>query len=133
MVNQAFLEWLEEEKDPTLKISRGVERWLRKGKSQAWIRDRRDGMTTRRELTDSLQAAGCKYGYINATQAVARAVTGKTKADRDAMNERELRRVQFLEGEIAAEIQARGVQGDKACYQVVREVLAMYSPKSIAG
>ena len=143
MVNQAFLEWFEEERDPSLKISRGVEKWLRRGKSEAWVGGRIDGMLTRKRLMDILRDAGCvdQNTYIVATQIVTYAVVGqnastlkkslglpKSATARDAMTERQLQQLQFVESEIAAEITSQGVTGDEPCMTVVKMVCRRLAP-----
>lgn len=152
-VLDAFLEWLEEEKNPNLKISRGVERLIAKGKSLSWAGTRIDGVKTHRSLTDELDAHGCdqsgnvwKGGYFRISNLLNEAVLGMStqkfknahgikgnRSARDLMTERQLRKLAHLEEEIRYEIIEKNPQGNDECVAVAETYLFPQRALNAAG
>jgi len=139
VVNAGFLRWLEEERNPSLKLERGVKKLLSKGFTREWINTRLEGIVTRKELTDTMADHGCKQAgklnpYVEATRSVTLAAIGQTpkefRADkglvkksqltRDAMTSRELMRIAFAESEAKAMIQETAADGNGECLSAVR-------------
>lgn len=58
LLNSAVREFVKEEKDPELKISRAIESYRRKGKSESWIADRIAGIAARNEFCGRLKSRG---------------------------------------------------------------------------
>jgi len=71
VINQNFLDRIEEEKNPDLIADRYINTYKKKGKSEEWIKSRFDGKTTRNQLTSKLKSAGVEHeGYRNCTNAI---------------------------------------------------------------
>lgn len=79
LVNQAFLERIEEEKDPDKIGKRYIKTWEKKGMSPEWIKQRFEGISTRNIFTAKLKAAGVEHeGYRNCTNAIYTPLYGGT-------------------------------------------------------
>jgi hypothetical protein len=140
--NQAFLERIEEEKNPDLIGERYVRTWKKKGKDDAWIGDRFQGITTRNILTATLKRHGVQNdGYKNATNAiygalyggtsdVVREKKGLTRKDkiRDNLPRVELRAIELAEMLTAESIEINQLEGNAQC-----EMAAVKAGKLIAG
>lgn len=128
-VNQVFFERIEEEKNPELAINRAVESWKRKGKDEEWIGKRIVGIANRKVFTKTLAAHGVKgVGFRDCTNAVYHFLYGggagkvrekknlpEKSNTREHMTRLELAAVSFTEELAAANIESKGLQGNKEC------------------
>jgi hypothetical protein len=139
-VNAAFVRWAQEEKNPTLKIERGVEKLLKQGVRPEWVKTRFDGIVVRKEFTGTLQDHNCRNNgkhdnpFAEATRSITLAAIGKTPKEfrsekgltkksqltRNHMSERELIRIQFAESEATHMIREEAADGNKQCLDCVR-------------
>lgn len=73
-------ERIEETEDPELAFDRGMETYLKKGYSKAWINQRLKSIEVRKELTDECNNRGIKQGleYAILTDEITKAWAGFT-------------------------------------------------------
>lgn len=137
-VNEVFREWTEEASDPDLKVERAIEAYRRRGRDDAWIADRIEGICRRKALTATLAEHNCrKTGdenpYAEATRAISLRVLGATPRElkqarglppaartRDALDRHELIRLQFAESEAQRLIVQTGALGNHECVDCCR-------------
>ncbi|WP_080057149.1 KilA-N domain-containing protein [Spirosoma aerolatum] len=133
LVNQAFLERLEEERNPELALQRGTERavrgWKKQGKSDKWIEERIQGVAQRKSFTATLSKHGVeREGFRNCTNAIYTPLFGGTtevvrhkkglpdKASvRDNLNKVELGAVRFAELLAEEKIEQHDLRGNAEC------------------
>lgn len=139
VVNAGFLRWLQEERNPSLKLERGVKKLLDQGYTEEWVEARFRGVVARKQLTSTMQDHNCHptgkiNPYAEATRSVTLAAIGKTPSEfrsekglvkksqptRDHMTSRELMRIAFAESEAKAMIQERAADGNTECLEAVR-------------
>lgn len=142
VVNENFIQRLEEEKNPDLIVDRYVATYKRKGKSDEWIAKRLKGKVRRNEFTSCLAAHGVeKDGFRNCTNAIYNPLFGGTTAVirakknlpksvsiRDNMSETELLTVEFAEHLSKLTIEKEKIYGDARC-----EMACSRSSKIIAN
>jgi hypothetical protein len=132
-VNQAFLERIEEEANPELALQRGQDRatkaWQKLGKSDEWIEQRMQGVSTRKAFTSILAKHGVKQqGYRNCTNAIYTPLFGGTtevirtkkglpdkSSVRDNLSDVELGAVKFAELLAKDQIQRGNLHGNGEC------------------
>jgi hypothetical protein len=129
-VNQVFFERLEEEKNPDLAIHRGMNTWVKKGKSEKWVQERIMGIATRRHFTDTLKNHGVKgsVGYIRCTDAIYKPLYGggskmvrekkqlaKGENIRENMSDLELAGVRLAELLSSQNIEDKHIFGNTPC------------------
>lgn len=149
--NDAVRQWIEEDRDPGLKLDRAVDRMKAAGRTARWIRERLDGKLARNELTGTMADHNCRHAggfnpYAAATRSVTLTACGRTpreiKADagvparissRDHMSEVELARLRLLELESAETIKVRAADGNDECLSAVSDVCGMYKPAFAAS
>lgn len=139
-VNEGFRRWHEEEKNPGLKIDRGIEKYLKQGRSIEWVSRRVDGKVTRKELMGTMSDHNCKTNgkhdnpFAEATRSISLVVIGKTPSEfrkekglvkknqltRDQFTERELTRMKFAESEAAHMIRDEAADGNKECLGCIK-------------
>jgi hypothetical protein len=142
-VNEGYRKWLEEEKNPGLKIERGIEKYRQMGMSSEWINERIEGIAVRKQLTSTMHDHNCKPNgkenpYAEVSRSVSLAATGQTPKEfkkskglcksgstRDAMNEQQINRTKFLESECSWAIKKRAADGNKECLEVCGGVIAI--------
>jgi hypothetical protein len=133
LVNQVFIERLEETADPELGITRSrkraTTRWLDGGKSEEWIAERIKGIDERNEFTSTLGTHGVSgKGYGVCTNAIYIPVLHGAAADvrkrmnlsekaniRDALDERSLASIKFAETLARLNIKAADAYGVESC------------------
>lgn len=75
-------ERIEEEKDPSLSIKRGIHNYKKQGRDDTWIQMRIEGIATRKELTDEWQERGIKGMQFGAlTNEISKQTFGKDTSD----------------------------------------------------
>ena len=140
-VNEGFRRWFEEERNPGLKLERGVDKLLSQGYTPEWVKTRVEGIVTRKVLTGTMQDHNCRpVGSLNpfaeATRSITMAAVGvtpkefraengltkKSQATRDHMTARELTRLAFLESEAAAVIKEQASDGNEECLGSIKGV-----------
>jgi hypothetical protein len=129
-VNQVFFERLEEEKNPDLAINRGMDTWLKKGKSEKWVQERTMGIATRKYFTKTLQEHGVTgpVGYMRCTDSIYKPLWGggskvvrekkqiaKGENLREHMNEVELAGVRLAELLASQNIEEKNITGNTPC------------------
>lgn len=138
-VNNAYREWVEEVRDPGLKLDRAVAAYRRRGKSDAWISQRFRGVKARNELTSACHEHNCtQRAYPIATTSVSLAATGKTPkalraefglkataTPRDHLDAGSLLRTELIESESARQIRLNAADGDEECLDHVRRTCAV--------
>jgi hypothetical protein len=145
LVNQAFLERLDEEANPELAIHRGQERAIRKwkadGKTDKWIEARLKGVATRIGFTKTLAAHGVKYGgFKTCTNAIYAPLYGGTaevvrlkkglpeKVNiRENVSALELKAIEFAEAMAQENIDAMNLKGNAQC-----ELACTHASRSVA-
>jgi hypothetical protein len=130
-VNDAFMEWVEEELDPELKVNHAIRIWKRDKKSGAWIQIRLMTVAARNDLTACLKAHECvKTPHCNPYADAARLVSwivlgdlprgirkarGIKRNTRDGLTFSELVDVLHAEDLARTMIQANDSKGNEAC------------------
>lgn len=133
LVNQAFIERLEEETSPELAVKRGNERasnvYKKRGHSESWIAQRIISITTRKAFTFTLANSGVKKeGFRNCTNAIYAPLYGGTSAVvrmkkglsknqsiRDNMSMIELSAIMLSESLAAEQIEVGNLRGNAQC------------------
>lgn len=137
-VNAAFKEWSEEKANPSLKIERGVDLYLKRGYTEEWVADRCQGIVQRKALTATMvdhnaKIAGADNPFAEATRSISLQVLGKTPSEikaakglpktaktRDHLDRRELAALRFAESEAEHTIKAEGADGNAECVDCCR-------------
>lgn len=133
LVNQVFIERIQEESNPELAIQRGNERarktWAKQGKPDRWIEERIQGVAQRKAFTGTLVHHGVRdEGFKNCTNAIYNPLFGGT-ADvvrhkknlekgvsiRDNMSQIELAGVRLAELLATEKIENQHLQGNAQC------------------
>ena len=145
LVNQAFIERVEEEKNPELAVQRGNERatkvYEREGKDASWIASRIVSITTRKAFTFRLASAGVEHnGFRACTNAIYAPLYGgssevvrmkkglsKQQNIRDNMSLVELGAVMLSESLAAEAVQSNNLHGNAAC-----ELACNHAARSVA-
>jgi hypothetical protein len=138
-VNQGFLEWADETRNPALKVDRAIENYRRRGRDELWIETRLQGVAQRRALASAMQRHDCQSTRtLNPFAEGTRAITfelfgltprelrasrgvGKSANTRDLLSRIELARLQFAETEAANLIESREAHGNEQCIQACRD------------
>ncbi|MCE7039183.1 KilA-N domain-containing protein [Dyadobacter sp. CY312] len=142
VVNQNFLERIEEEKNPDLIGERYLKTWKKKGKSDDWSVKRLKGISTRNQFTSALKAHGVERdGYRNCTNAiynplyggtsnVVREKKGLTEKDniRDNLSDIELTAIDLAEMLATENIKKNNLRGNAQC-----ELAATKAGQSVAS
>ena len=143
LVNEVFLQRLEEEKNPDLIGKRYIEAYKRRGKSDEWIATRLKGIQTRNLFTDTLKSHEViGLGYRNCTNAIYRPlfggnasvirkkkhITSTTTSTRDCMNRTELIAVELAESLATDHIEENNVLGNRKC-----EIVSENASRCVAG
>ena len=133
LVQQVFIERLEETADPELGITRSRKRavrlWLDRGKTPAWIAERVEGIDKRNEFTSVLGSHGVHGpGYGECTNAIYTKILHGTAKEvrevrmipvkinlRDTFDEIELGSIKLAEMLAKRNIQAASVFGQEEC------------------
>lgn len=131
-VNQIFFERIEEEKDPSKAIQRGIETYKRKGKSDKWINERLLSVAARNHFTGTLKDHGVKgTGYKDCTNAIYKPLWGGnasivrsklgvsgTVNTREHMTETQLAAVRLSELMASDIIEENRIEGNIECVTV---------------
>jgi hypothetical protein len=138
-VNQGFLEWADETRNPALKVDRAIEDYRRRGRDELWIETRLRGVAQRRALASAMQRHDCRTTRtLNPFAEGTRAITfelfgltprelratrgvGKSANTRDLLSRIELSRLQFAETEAENLIESRDAHGNEQCIQACRD------------
>jgi hypothetical protein len=137
-VHEGFREWVEEEANPDLKAVRAIEGYRRRGKDDAWIAARLDGLVRRGQLTDDLKAHGVEgAGYAICTDAINQEVLGmsareikqslglaKSASVRDRLSEGDLDDLRIAEVAARRRVNGQQARGNLACARACREAAA---------
>lgn len=142
IVNQNFLERIEEEKNPDLIADRYIRTWKKKGKDDEWISDRFKGLSIRKQLTAVLKNHGVvNNGYRNVTNGVYQHLYGGSSAVvrekkgidekaniRDNVSRIELRAIELAEMLTIENIENNNLLGNAQC-----EMAALKASKAVAS
>ena len=147
-VNEAFREWAEENANPDLKITRGVEGYKRLGWDARRIEARIGGLVQRHLFTDMLKEHGVAgRGYAICTDAINREVLGASANQirlarglspnapvRDALETEELAAIGFAEAMARKKIDGDCAHGNGECCEVCRQSgQAVYAAMAAMG
>ena len=139
-----YLGWvrdrLEEESNPELAVSRGVDRgiagWRRQGKTDEWIKQRLSTLGDRHDFTDSLKAHGCSEGFefATCTNNIYQPLLGGTAKEiktskglsksaklRDNLSRVELLAVGLAEAIASERMENESAEGFKDCAKISRD------------
>ena len=137
LVHAAVREFVKEEKDPELKISRAIEAYRRKGKSESWIADRISGIASRNEFCSILASHGVRGdGFRMISSEINSKILGmnslefrkknqikKSEAIRDYMTPLQLASIRLAEVLTSERISMDDAQGSDECIRRCRHSL----------
>jgi hypothetical protein len=138
-VNEGFIEWADESRDPALKAVRAIEAYRRQGREENWIEGRLRGMAQRRTLAATMkrhecQASGEVNPFAEGTRVITRELFGqephelrasrglpRSASTRDCLDRLELARLHFAESEAENLINVRDAVGNEECIEACRD------------
>jgi hypothetical protein len=138
-VNEGFMEWTDEKRDPALKAGRAIEAYRRLGRDEDWIENRLRGMAQRRALAATMKLHECRTSrevnpFAEGTRAITRELFGqephqlrasrglaRSASTRDHLDRIELSRLHFAESEAENLIKVRNAVGNEQCIDACRE------------
>lgn len=129
LVNNAFFQLEEEERNPDLSITRALNSYKRKGWDDNRIKARIDGTLARHYFTDTLKAHGVNgYGYAQCTDAITKPILGGSAKQvsqklglpananlRDNLSAQDLQLISLSETITSDNIEAKGLKGNNPC------------------
>lgn len=136
VVNESFRRYMEEERNPALKMERAIAKYESIGKDRGWIESRFQSIQFRRVLSKTLAArGGSGFAEIAISDIANTVVLGKTAAEfkaemdlprrastRDHLEAHELAALGFFEAMTARRLDQVDAYGTSACITTANEV-----------